>query len=153
MRFKWTKAHAVFLPEVDAEHRNVFHLADELEAAVNAKAEAARVLEALRALIAATEDHFSHEERQMRSTHYEPYAWHKNQHDTLRKRMSLFAARIEQGDGEAAILALEYLSGWLKDHTAVTDRMLCAHLRNYGRAPRQTAVHQAAISRHTRVAT
>jgi hemerythrin-like metal-binding protein len=132
-RFKWTKEHAVFLPDVDAEHRNLFHLADQLEAAVLAKADAAQVLETLRALIAATEDHFSHEERQMRSTHYPSYAWHKQQHDTLRKRMSQFVPRIESGDGEAALLLLEFLSGWLKDHTALTDRMMGAYLRNYER--------------------
>src|SRR5580693_4656193 len=122
-RFKWTKAYAVFLPEVDAEHRNLFHLADELAAAILAKTEPAQVLETLRALIAGTEDHFSHEERQMRAAHYPSYAWHKQQHDTLRKRLSQFVPSIESGDGEAAILLLDYLSGWLKDHTALTDRM------------------------------
>ena len=132
-RFKWTKEHAVFLPDVDAEHRNLFHLADQLEAAVLAKADAAQVLETLRALIAATEDHFSHEERQMRNTHYPSYAWHKQQHDTLRKRVSQFVPSIEGGDSEAAILLLDYLSGWLKDHTALTDLMMGAYLRNYER--------------------
>jgi len=132
-RFKWTKAHAVFLPEVDAEHRNLFHLADELQAAVHAKADSAHVLETLRALIAATEDHFSHEERRMREARYPSYAWHKQQHDTLRKRIGQFVPRIESGDEEAAILLLEFLSGWLKDHTALTDRMLGAYLRNFDR--------------------
>lgn len=134
-RFKWTKAHAVFLPQVDAEHRNLFHLADELQAAVLVKADSAEVLEILRALIAATEDHFSHEERRMREAHYPSYAWHKQQHDTLRKRVSQFVPSIESGDREAAILLLEFLSGWLKDHTSVTDRMMAAHLRNFDRQP------------------
>jgi hemerythrin len=132
-RFKWSKARAIFLPEVDAEHRNLFHLADELEAAVLAKAGAGQVLETLRALIAAIEDHFSHEERQMRSTHYPSYSWHKQQHDTLRKRMSQFVSMIESGDGQAALLLLEFFSGWLNDHTSLTDRMMGAYLRNYER--------------------
>jgi hemerythrin-like metal-binding protein len=143
-RFKWTKAHAVFLPEVDAEHRNLFHLANELAAAVLAK-DTGHVLETLRALIAATEDHFSHEERQMRTTHYPSYAWHKQQHDTLRTRVSQLVPSIESGDGEAAILLLDYLSGWLKDHTALTDRMMAAYLRNYDRkATPATAIDESA---------
>jgi hemerythrin len=132
-RFKWSRANSVFFPEVDAEHRNLFHLANELESAVLAKADAAQVLETLRTLFVAMEEHFSHEERQMRATHYRSYAWHKQQHDTLRKRMKQFVPSIEGGDGEAAILLLEILAGWLKDHTALTDRMLAAHLRNYER--------------------
>jgi hemerythrin len=133
MRFKWTKANAVFLPEVDAEHRNLFRLAHELQAAVLAKAETPRVLSALRALMAATEAHFSSEESRMRSTHYQSYAWHKQQHDTLRQRMNQFVPQIESGDSEAAILLLEYLSGWLKDHTSLADRMMGSYLRNHER--------------------
>lgn len=137
-RFKWTKAYAVFLPDVDAEHRNVFHLAGELQEAVLARADTAQVLERLRALIAATEDHFSHEERRMREAHYPSYGWHKQQHDTVRKRMIQFLPLIESGDEETGILLLEFLAGWLKDHTTLTDRMMGAYLRNHDRqaAPR-----------------
>jgi hemerythrin-like metal-binding protein len=133
MRFKWTKAHAVFVPEVDAEHRNLFHLADELQAAVLANADATHILEALRALIAAMEDHLSDEERMMRAAHYPSYAWHKLQHDTARNRMKLFVPQIESGDREAASLLIEFLFGWLKDHVALADRMMGAYLRNHER--------------------
>jgi hemerythrin len=151
-RFKWTKAHEVFLPETDAEHRNLFHLADELQTAV-AKADAPRMLQTLRALMAATEDHFAHEESQMRSSHYPSYGWHKQQHDTLRKRIVQFVPQIESGDQQAANLLLEFLSDWLKDHTAVTDRMLCAYLRNHERGAAQTArVREASRTRQARVA-
>jgi hemerythrin len=131
--FKWTKAHAVFVAEVDAQHRNLYRMADELHRAILGGAEISRTLELLRALIAAAEDHFEYEERLMRSTQYSAYAWHKQQHDTVRKRASQFVPRIESGEGDAAILLLEFLSGWLKDHTSLTDRMLGAHLRNHDR--------------------
>lgn len=133
-RFKWSKANEVFIPEVDAEHRNLFQLADGLQAVVLAKADATQVQEALRALIAAIDDHFSFEERRMRSAHYPQYAWHKQLHDTVRKRARLFVPRIESGDREAAMLLLEFLSAWLMDHTALADRMMGAYLRNYDRA-------------------
>jgi hemerythrin len=132
-RFKWNQAHAVFLPEVDAEHRNLFHLGNELEAAVLANAGIGRVVETLRALLAAVDDHLSYEERRMHETHYPSYAWHKQQHDTLRKRLHYFLPQVESGDGEAALLLLEFFSGWLHDHTALTDRMMGAYLRNHER--------------------
>ena len=131
--FKWTKAHAVFVREIDEQHRNLFRMAEELHRAIPAGADLSRTLELLRALVASTEEHFAYEERLMRSTHYSAYNWHKQQHETLRKRMSEFSPRIENGETDAAILLLEFLSGWLKDHVGLTDRMLGAHLRNQQR--------------------
>ena len=153
MRLKWTEANAVFLPEIDAEHRHLFQIAESLEAAIRGNSGTARILESMRALTAGAEDHFAHEERQMHSTHYPSLAWHKHQHDTFRKRMQEFSQRIEDGDSEAAFLVLEFLSGWLKDHTAVTDRMLGAHLRNHERAERESANRNTSPARQTRLAT
>lgn len=132
-RFKWTKAHAVFVPEVDAEHRNLYRMAEELQQSILGNADETHVQEKLRALIAATEDHFTYEERLMLAANYPSYAWHKQQHDTVRKRAHEFVPLIESGDRQAAHLLLEFLSGWLRDHTGLTDRMMGAYLRNYER--------------------
>jgi hemerythrin len=70
----------------------------------------------------------------MRATNYPASAWHKGQHNTVRKRVKEFAPRIEGGDGEAAPLLLEFLSGWLRNHIRLADCMMAAHVRNYERA-------------------
>jgi methyl-accepting chemotaxis protein/hemerythrin len=131
--FKWSKRHAVFIPEIDAEHRNIFRLADELHQAVVGSAPTDQARALLRELVAKSEDHFAREERLMRATHYPGSAWHKKRHDTVRKRVKEFAPRIEGGDGQAALLLLEFLSGWLRDHVRVADCMMAAHVRNYER--------------------
>jgi hemerythrin-like metal-binding protein len=131
--FNWNKRHAVFIPEIDAEHRNIFRLADELRQAVVDGAPADQAQAILRELMARGEDHFAHEERLMRSTHYPASAWHKRQHDTVRKRLKEFAPRIEEGEGQAAPLLLEFLFGWLRDHVRLADCMMAAHVRNYER--------------------
>jgi len=131
---KWSKMHAVFIPEIDAEHKNIFRLADELHQAVVGGAPADQAQAILRELIARGEDHFAREERLMRSTNYPASAWHKGQHDTVRKRVKEFAPRIEGGESEAALLLLEFLSGWLRDHIRLADCMMAAHVRNYERA-------------------
>jgi hemerythrin-like metal-binding protein len=132
--FKWSKIHAVFIPEIDAEHQNIFRLADELHRAVVGGAPADQAQSILRELIAREEDHFAHEERLMRSTHYPASAWHKGQHDTVRKRVKEYAPRVEEGEGQAALLLLEFLSGWLRDHIRLADCMMAAHVRNCERA-------------------
>ena len=138
--FKWTKAHAVYLPQVDAEHRNLFRMAEELHQALRTGTEAARVRELVRPFVAAIEEHFAHEERLMKSAACPDQAWHKLQHDTARKRIKAFADDIEGGSLESPIEMLEYLSRWFKDHVGLTDRMMGAHLRNHDR------LHAAAAS-------
>jgi hemerythrin len=128
--FKWTKAHAVHLPQVDAEHRNLYRMAEELHQAVRTGTEAARVRELIRPFLAAIEEHFAYEERLMKSAACPDMAWHKLQHDTARKRMKAFAGDIEVGNLEAPMEMLEFLARWFKDHVGLTDRMMGAHVRN-----------------------
>ena len=126
--------HAVFIPEIDAEHKNIFRLAEELRQAVVEGVPAVQAQAVLRELTARGEDHFAHEERLMRATHYPASAWHKRQHDTVRKRLKEFVPRIQGGEDQAAPLLLEFLSGWLRDHVRLADCMMAAHVRNYERA-------------------
>ena len=131
--FKWTKAHPVYLPQVDAEHRNLFQMAEELHQAVRTGLEAARVLELVRPFVTAIEEHFAHEERVMKTAACPDFAWHKQQHDNARKRAVNFLKDIEAGNSEAPMAFLEYVAKWFKDHMALTDRMMGAHVRNYER--------------------
>jgi hemerythrin-like metal-binding protein len=131
--FNWTKQYAVYVPELDAEHRAIFTMAAEVEHAAAARAPKARLQEMIRALVAHAEDHFTHEERLMRETRYEAFEWHKKQHDGVRRRLKEYGKRIAADDRQAPAELLHYLSHWLHDHTALTDRMLGARLRNFNR--------------------
>ena len=133
--FNWTKQNAAYIPEIDAEHRTLYRLGDELHKAALAGAGPEQVQAMMEELIAGAEDHFSHEERLMRAAQYPASAfdWHKQQHDGVRRRVQQFVASYKQGDTEAPLLCVEYLSHWLKGHTTLTDRMMGAYLRNHGR--------------------
>jgi len=137
--FHWTKQYAVYVPEIDAEHRAIFTLGAELERAAAARAPKGRVREMLRALVAHAEDHFTHEERLMRDARYEAFEWHKKQHDGVRRRLKEYGKRIEADDREAPAELLQYLSHWLHDHTSLTDRMMGARLRNFNREHRRAS--------------
>jgi len=129
----WDSTHSIFLPEIDAEHRTLFRLANELLTAVLSRASDARIEEALQALATHVEEHFSHEERLMRSSDYETYPWHKRQHDGIRYRIKRTRKRFAAGDRDAILALVEHVIGWLRDHTSITDRMMGAYLRNYER--------------------
>ncbi|HXB67903.1 MAG TPA: hemerythrin family protein [Candidatus Acidoferrales bacterium] len=137
--FQWNDSNAVYLPELDAEHRSLFLIAGELHKALLARTPPERFLAVLRKLLAHTEGHFQHEERLMRAVDYPSYGWHRRQHDTVRKRVKLLAQRAAEGDSEAPMLLLEFLDGWLRDHTAFSDRMMASYLRNRERVRFRTA--------------
>jgi len=139
--FRWSEENEVFLAQIDAEHRDLFRIADALQQAVAGNA-AVAVKEHLHTLIAHAEEHFSHEEWLMQSVRYSAYGWHLQQHNTARRRLKLLAPLVESGESEAAELLLEFLEGWLRDHTTVTDRMMAAHVRNYERANATSALER-----------
>ena len=129
--FKWSNALSVYLPEIDAEHRAIYRLGDELHQAVLANADQARLQPILMNLLETAEQHFRHEERLMRAIHYTAFDWHKRQHDAVRKRSRAAARRVAAGDLAAAGELVEFFSEWLHGHMAVADRMMSARLRNY----------------------
>jgi hemerythrin len=129
--FKWSSAHSVYLPEIDAEHRAIYRLGDELHKALLAGADPAHLKPIVVNLMESLEQHFRHEERLMRAIHYTAFAWHKGQHDATRKRSRALARRIAGGDPPATGELLEFLSEWLRGHIGVADRMMSARLRNY----------------------
>ena len=137
--FQWNDRNVVYLPEIDAEHRSIFLIAGELHEALLGSATPENVRAALRNLLAETEMHFQHEERLMRDLDYPSYEWHKRQHDTVRKRAKALAPGIAGGDSGAPMLLLEFLAGWLRDHTALTDRMMASYLRNRERVHHRKA--------------
>lgn len=129
-RFKWSSAHSVYLPEIDAEHRALFSLGEELERGLQKGTDLADLRPVLVNLIASAEAHFKHEERIMKAAHYSAFAWHKKQHDAVRWRVRRLVKRIDGGEPVAAAELLEFLSEWLKTHTQVSDRMMGAYIRN-----------------------
>ena len=129
--FKWSNEHSVYLPEIDAEHRAIYRLGDELHKAMMAGADPVHLKPILVNLLETSEQHFRHEERLMRAIHYTAFAWHKRQHDAVRGKSKALAKRIVDGDSAAAGELLEFLSEWLRGHLSVADRMMGARLRNY----------------------
>jgi len=127
---KWSESHAVFLTEIDDEHKEIFEAVAQLEeASLSGRLPDAR--KAAQRLTTRMSDHFAHEERLMRAARYDSFRWHKQRHDGARKRVNAFTARIDAGELPAAAELSEYVRTWLPDHAAVADRMMGAALRNH----------------------
>jgi hemerythrin len=131
--FKWNKGYNVFLPEVDAEHRQIFRGAAELQHALETGVDQAGVQAAMESLAAVIDEHFAHEERLMKAAACQSYEWHRRQHQTARKQTKALLAGFAAGDAAAPGAYLEFLARWLKDHVGLTDRMMSAQVRNHSR--------------------
>ena len=95
--FHRSGGYTIFIPEIDAEHRTMFRLVDELATALDSGTPRARN-EALQSIVSQMQLHFAHEERLMRASAYSALVWHKQQHDGSRRQVKRFVKRIEQGD-------------------------------------------------------
>ena len=138
----WSPENEVFIGQIDAEHRDLYQVGEALERAIQEKAPSVERSKHLDTLVTHIEDHFQHEEWLMQSVRYPAYGWHRQQHDTARRRLKLFVPLIEAGNDEASDAFFEFLVGWLNDHTAVADRMMAAFVRNYERAHAKGSVER-----------
>ncbi len=130
---KWSTSHAVFVAEIDDEHREIFEAVSNLQLVLSSGGRLPEVRKLTQRLSACILAHFAHEERLMRAARYGSILWHKKQHDNARRRLVRFVLQIEQGDTKAGLALIEYLTSWLRDHTRLADRMMGAFLRNQRR--------------------
>ena len=130
---KWSTSHAVFVPEIDDEHKDIFEAVACVQKAVVAGPPPQELRDLVERLVSCIEDHFAHEERLMNAARYSSLAWHREKHNAARRRIRQFVVRMEQGDAASAPEMVEYLTSWLPDHARLPDRMMAAYLRNHHR--------------------
>lgn len=130
---RWTEQNSVHVPEIDAEHQEMFRLAAELRHALLDGGDPRRVDLLGRHLTTEIAGHLAHEERLMRGAAYPSLQWHERQHQTGRARLATLDRALRNGAPDAIFESLERFAGWLHDHTSVADRMVGAYLRNYRR--------------------
>lgn len=126
----WSASHAVWITEIDDEHKEIFGAASNLQEAFGNSIPLDEVRQLTKRLMDCMAGHFDHEERLMRAARYGSLRWHKKQHDLARRRVRQSVRRIEQGDTQAGNDLVAYLTAYLCNHTALADRMLGAFLRN-----------------------
>lgn len=135
---KWTTSHAVFVTEIDDEHKEIFQTVANVQKAVVNHGSVEEVRKLTQRLVSSVIDHFAHEERLMRAARYGSLRWHKLKHDAAQRHVGQFALRVEQGDSAAGRELVEYLTAWLPEHACLPDRMMGAFLRNQRRCVKLT---------------
>jgi hemerythrin len=119
---QWTTALSIGVPEIDAQHQELFRRVDRLLDSMsrNDRSEAQRLLDFLLEYV---EVHFSAEERLMAETAFLDAARHAAEHRAFRAAMQALDAEFRaQGATATLVVRLEQEAvGWLKEHVYFTD--------------------------------
>ena len=122
MGLQWTTALSVGVPEIDAQHRELFGRVDALLDAMlaNDRSVSARTLAFLREYAAV---HFGAEEALMRELDYPGLASHAAEHQAFTAEVDDLGRQLErEGTSAALLLELERrVCDWLRDHVYFTD--------------------------------
>jgi hemerythrin len=121
---QWDDKFDVGLPRVDAQHRRLFELFNQLDdARENGRAD--DVLQhLLDELLAYTRTHFADEEIFMRATAHPGYARHKVEHEKLLAQVQAFQVQLAAGATTLSDEVMSFLVDWLLDHIQGLDQEL-----------------------------
>ncbi|WP_068491310.1 bacteriohemerythrin [Paramagnetospirillum marisnigri] len=125
----WYGAMKIGIDIVDDDHKQLFALVHEFNAAADAQggevsgAQMAEILTRLQNYVA---DHFQREEQMQLEAKYDGYEENKRQHEELTRTLSAFIAKHKGGGAGAEARTAtremrEFLGVWLSQHILKTD--------------------------------
>jgi hemerythrin len=127
--FVWKPEYSVGCTEIDEQHQQLFHIADELHRAMMERRGREALAGILKRLLAYTTYHFGNEERLMRETAYPLYLQHHLEHEKLTNVALEHQRKVLAGESALSIDVLQFLSNWLRIHIGASDQKLAAHLK------------------------
>lgn len=118
----WNEQFNLGMPSVDAQHRCLVDMLNQLDEAVAIGDEPQTVLDLIAALVDYTVYHFGHEEELMRNAGYEQYDKHKRQHEQFVEKVAAEQQKAIQDPDTVSNELLEFLVEWLSGHILVSDK-------------------------------
>jgi hemerythrin len=121
----WQSYYSVDEPSLDAEHRQIIGIINDLYVAMEQGKDRAVLKTLLNRLVQYTDVHFQHEERLMREHDYPGLREHKALHEELRRRTVDLRAHTELITGRDL---LNFLKNWWMDHIRSEDKQYAPYL-------------------------
>lgn len=132
-RFSWTEELSIGHEEIDADHQDIFDIANRLYAEMQEEEpEHSIVGEVLVELIEHTGGHFIREEALMRSTGFPHLAQHQLEHKLLMEKVNTLHRRFMDGRGDVVAEVYEFLQKSMVPHIIHSDMALGRHVRAAG---------------------
>ncbi|HEY3317185.1 MAG TPA: hemerythrin family protein [Coriobacteriia bacterium] len=133
MHFPWDPALETGNADMDAQHKRLFVLASQLQAAAIERDDAELVTDAVYRLTDYVLEHFTDEESLMHACAYPGLNAHCSLHERLTAETMRFTAQLCGGSVAATALA-PFVMEWLRGHIRDEDSRFVAYWRTYGGA-------------------
>lgn len=119
---QWSPALAVGVPEIDAQHQELFRRAERLVIALRA-GERAGVASLVRYVSSYAIEHFAAEERFMHEIGYPGLEGHRASHEAFRREFDELVRDFERKGATplVSLTLLNWLSDWLRHHVGGVD--------------------------------
>ena len=121
--FLWLDEYSVGVPDIDADHKNLVHILNQVIRSANEGQGKELVLAAFDELKDYTVYHFRHEESLMEHAMYPGLTDHRAAHEYLIERLELFRDDVESGRVDVTKVA-KFLIDWLLVHGVEEDSRL-----------------------------
>ena len=129
---EWSDRYSVGVAKMDAQHRQLIDVLNELHKAMGA-ARAGEILPGLlQRLGQYAGAHLAEEERLLRTHGYPAFAQHKQQHDAYLTKVQSFQQQLARGQTSASIALLSFLRKWWTGHILNVDREYAGFLKAKG---------------------
>ena len=120
----WDPNLEVGIEHIDAQHRALFALLNNLYAAIENRTAEDVLLTTIKQLVTYSIEHFTSEMAFMAIKQY-PDRWaHNFEHEEFQRKIREFVARIYEGDIFFAKEVADFVHSWLVNHIATVDAKL-----------------------------
>ncbi|MEO1063794.1 MAG: bacteriohemerythrin [Actinomycetota bacterium] len=128
----WGPALQVGFGDIDAQHKRLVELVNELNDEMRAGSGRDAVGPVLTELVRYTVDHFAFEERLMQEHDISTSAAHLDEHRQLVAQVASFKEDYEAGSAAVSVELMTFLRKWLTGHILKSDKALARELKQKG---------------------
>jgi hemerythrin len=121
--FEWVDDYTVNIDEIDAQHKRLVAMLDDLYEAIKAGKGSSALDKILSEMVDYSKTHFATEEYYMTKYDFPGYAAHKKEHDSFAVKACELQQRTCKRTIAITMETANYLMDWLRDHVLGTDKL------------------------------
>ena len=128
--FTWSDSYSVDAPGIDAQHKKLFDLINNLHAAMIQGRGQEVIGQILDGLVDYTKVHFADEERMLEKINYPDLQAHVAEHDVFIRKAYALQTDFRNGKLAMTLPVMEFLKDWLINHILKTDKKYMPFVNN-----------------------
>ena len=130
--FVWSDEFQVGIREIDEQHKKLFQMAGNLDEGMRLGKGKEILGKVLKELIGYVQNHFTTEERLMKTHAYPELEEHKAKHQAMTQKVLSLQKDFETGKKTITLDTMTFLQNWLTKHIMGTDFQYGPYLKSKG---------------------